>query len=214
MPSNDSNYLEKCRTILPEIDSCLKQYNYYVEDNVIDSELLEISSTHLLFEDVKSILKNKYAYSANDEFDLISYYLFSDQCMLAYVEGLKEKYSSFYDLITNENVKKESIADYEYNSLKKLMDDGYIFIDDNGYIKFSNNIQILILKDIKENDVISYWKLNKNQRIEIDKLVKKGLLRFESTLFSNPEQDYLNYCLNKSEFINSLDLRNMYSHGT
>ena len=33
-------------------------------------------------------------------------------------------------------------------------------------------------------------------------------------MFSKPEQDYLNYCLNKSEFINSLDLRNMYGHGT
>ena len=32
-------------------------------------------------------------------------------------------------------------------------------------------------------------------------------MKFESTLFSKPEQDYLNYYLNKSEFINSLDLR-------
>ena len=40
------------------------------------------------------------------------------------------------------------------------------------------------------------------------------MLRFESTLFSKPEQNYLNYFLNKSEFNNSLDLRNKYSHGT
>ena len=64
------------------------------------------------------------------------------------------------------------------------------------------------------NGVISYWKLNEKQRKEIDALVQKGILRFESTLFSKPEQDYLNYCLNKSEFVNSLDLRNMYGHGT
>ena len=57
-------------------------------------------------------------------------------------------------------------------------------------------------------------KLDDVQRKEIDNMVLKGLLKFDSSLFSKPEQDYLNYYLNKSEFINSLDLRNMYSHGT
>lgn len=37
---------------------------------------------------------------------------------------------------------------------------------------------------------------------------------YEDTLFSRPEQDYLNYILNKSEFSNGLDLRNKYSHDT
>ena len=32
--------------------------------------------------------------------------------------------------------------------------------------------------------------------------------------FSKPEQDYLNYILNKSEFSNGLDLRNKYIHDT
>lgn len=214
MPSKDSNFLEKGRTLLPEIDSCLKQYNYYVEDGVIDSELLGISSTHLLFKNVKSLLKNKYVYPTGQEFDLLSYYLFSDQCMLAYVEKIKKKYSSFYDLIINENIKEDEIVRYEQNSLKKLIDDGYIMINENGYIKFKNKKQILVLKDITENEVISYWKLSKSERIEINNLVEKGLLKYDSSLFSKPEQNYLNYYLNKADFINSLDLRNMYSHGT
>lgn len=214
MPSKDCNYLEKCRTLLPEIDICLKQYNYYVEDGIIDSELLGISSTHLLFKNVKSLLKNKYVYSAGQEFDLISYYLFSDQCMLAYIEKIEEKYSSFYDLIINENIKEDEIIRYEQNSLKKLIDDEYIIIDENGYIKFKNKKQILLLKDITKNEVISYWKLSKSERIEVDDLVEKGILKYDSSLFAKSEQDYLNYYLNKAEFINSLDLRNMYSHGT
>lgn len=214
MPSKDCNYLEKCRTLLPEIDICLKQYNYYVEDGIIDSELLGISSTHLLFKNVKSLLKNKYVYSAGQEFDLISYYLFSDQCMLAYIEKIEEKYSSFYDLIINENIKEDEIIRYEQKSLKKLIDDEYIIIDENGYIKFKNKKQILLLKDITKNEVISYWKLSKSERIEVDNLVEKGILKYDSSLFAKSEQDYLNYYLNKAEFINSLDLRNMYSHGT
>ena len=41
-----------------------------------------------------------------------------------------------------------------------------------------------------------------------------GDIRYENALFSKPEQDYLNYVLNKSEFSNGLDLRNRYSHDT
>lgn len=214
VPSKDSNYLEKCRTLLPEIDSCLKQYNYYVEDGNIDPELVQISSTHLFFKDVKSLLKNKYVYSNGKEYNLISYYFFSNQCMLAYVEKIDKKYSCFYDLIKNEDIKKEDIVKYEQNSLNKLIKDEYIFVDENGFIRIKNKMQLSILNEINNNEVISYWKLTEKERKEVDTLVEKGLLKFDSSLFSKPEQDYLNYCLNKSEFVNSLDLRNMYGHGT
>lgn len=214
VPSKDSNYLEKCRTLLPEIDSCLKQYNYYVEDGNIDPELVQISSKHLFFENVKSLLKNKYVYSNGKEYDLISNYFFFDQCMLEYVEGTSKNYSCFYDLIKNEDIKKEDIDKYEQNSLNKLIEDEYIFVDENGFIRIKNKIQLSILNDINNNEVISYWNLTEKERKEIDTLVKRGLLKFDSSLFSKPEQDYLNYCLNKSKFVNSLDLRNMYSHGT
>lgn len=214
MPSKKSNYLEKCRTLLPEIDSCLKQFNYYVEDGIIDSELIQISSTHMFFKNVKSLLKNKYVYPNGKEYNVITYYLFSDQCMLAYIERFKKKYENFYDLLMNENIKRDEIVRYEQESLNKLIKGGYIYIDNEGFIKIKNKVQTLLLKDINNNDVISYWKLNDKQRYEIDLLEKKGLLKFESSLFSKPEQDYLNYNLNKSEFINSLDLRNMYGHGT
>ena len=214
LPSKDSNYLEKCRTILPEIDSCLKQFNYLVEDGKIDPKLLQISSTHLFFKDVKSLLNNKYVYSNGREYDLIAYYFFSDQCMLSYIEEKKKSYKNFYELLLTEKIKKEDIVKYEQPSLQKLIDENYIYIDEEGYIRIKNKVQISILYDLYKNDVISYWKLNEKQRNEIDILVQKGLLKFESTLFSKPEQDYLNYYLNKSEFINSLDLRNMYGHGT
>lgn len=214
MPSKKSNYLEKCRTLLPEIDSCLKQFNYYVEDGIIDSELIQISSTHMFFKNVKSLLKNKYVYPNGKEYNVITYYLFSDQCMLAYIERFKKEYENFYDLLMNENIKRDEIVRYEQESLNKLIKGGYIYIDNEGFIKIKNKVQTLLLKDINNNDVISYWKLNDKQRYEIDLLVKKELLKFESSLFSKPEQDYLNYNLNKSEFINSLDLRNMYGHGT
>ena len=49
-------------------------------------------------------------------------------------------------------------------------------------------------------------------RTVIDRLANKELVKFESTLFTADEVDYLNYLLNKS-FCNGLDLRNKYAHG-
>ena len=44
--------------------------------------------------------------------------------------------------------------------------------------------------------------------------VQSGDLAVESSLFSQPETDYLNYMLNKSQFSDGLDLRNKYAHST
>lgn len=53
MPSEKSTYFEKCRTILPEMESILKQYDMLVSDRVIDSELLHICSKPLAFKDIQ-----------------------------------------------------------------------------------------------------------------------------------------------------------------
>jgi len=45
-------------------------------------------------------------------------------------------------------------------------------------------------------------------------MVKKGYLNIGNTLLSKGEADYFNYYLNKKEFSNGLDLRNIYAHGT
>ena len=45
-------------------------------------------------------------------------------------------------------------------------------------------------------------------------MATENIIFFESSLFSKPEQAYLNYFLNKKEFTNGLDLRNSYLHGT
>jgi hypothetical protein len=43
---------------------------------------------------------------------------------------------------------------------------------------------------------------------------RDGLVKFDSTLFSKQEIDYLNYHLNKKGFTNGLDIRNKYLHGS
>lgn len=40
LPSENTSYFEKCRSILPEIDRIFKQYNILIEEGVIDQELI------------------------------------------------------------------------------------------------------------------------------------------------------------------------------
>lgn len=71
-----------------------------------------------------------------------------------------------------------------------------------------------MIDELYFNEVLSYNHLDENKQKAIDILLEKGILKYEDTLFSKPEQDYLNYILNMSEFSNGLDLRNKYLHGT
>ena len=213
MPSKESSYLEKCRFLLPEIDRILKEYNYYVDDGYIDSELVGMTSSQLFFDNVKSLLNNKYVYPYGEEYYRVTYCFFSDQCSLGYIENKGKEYDTFFELLCNENVKEKEIVRYERDNLKYLIDKNYLYIDNDGYIRISNKIQLFILRDLYDNDFISYWKLSMRERNEIDNLVNNGILEFESSLFSRQENDYLNYVFNKRAFNNSLDLRNKYLHG-
>lgn len=62
--------------------------------------------------------------------------------------------------------------------------------------------------------MLSYHHLDKNKKKAIDILLEKEISKYDNTLFSRPEQDYLNYIFNMSEFSNELDLRNKYLHET
>jgi len=61
-------------------------------------------------------------------------------------------------------IKKEDIVEYEQTSLQKLIDEQYIYIDENNYLCITNKIQLALLYDIYLNEVISYWRLQKFQR--------------------------------------------------
>ena len=216
MPSKDSTYYEKCKSILPEIDYILKQFNLLVEDGIIDQELLEVSSTSILFESVKSLIDTKYIYGndKSQEFNNICYYFFSDQCLLHYTEKYKnKKYTSFYELLLKENVKANDYSGYSERLLNYVIDNGYVFIDSDDYIRVKDKRMITILNDLYNNEVINYWKYPLKYREKMDELIEKNMLLKGSTLFSKQEQDYFNFYLNQRSFNNTYDLRNKYLHG-
>lgn len=215
MPSKESNFFEKCKTILPEIDHILKEYKYYVEDGQIDPDLISISSEHMFFKDIPSKIKNKYVYLKDTkDNNLIDYYFFSDQCMLAYLKKMEEKYDCFFKLIIKENIKYNDYQEYNKRDLDWLLQQNLIYINDEGYIKIRNQERIMIYAELHYKEVLNYWKKNPKIKAEIDKMEKEEKLELESLLFSRKEQDYFNFYLNRSEFIDGYDIRNSNLHGT
>lgn len=212
MPTNNSSYIEKCRHTLPEIDKILKQYEYYVKDGVIDQELLQISSTHLLFENCSSLNGKKYIYSKSKKIESIANLFYSDQSEI-YLKKCEEE-KTFINILINYEIRLEEIEEYDRYKIKFLIEEGFIYEDDKKNLKITNYNKLYILKNLYYKEVISYWHCPLSVRKEIDEMINNGLLEGEKKLLTRQEIAYFNYHLNKSKFSNSLDLRNRYSHGT
>nr|SHO12361.1 ATPase involved in DNA repair [Moritella viscosa] len=218
MPTSSASALEKVRTLAPELESVLKQYKLYVEDNNIDFELLQMSSSPSSMRDIPSLNEKKHIYLDMNNHEAISssHLFFSDQTLLAYVEPFTEKrYQTFFELLNNEtDIYFKNYEEYQIQDLNYLLEKNYIFIDQYDHIQLTNINRVLILKDLHENEVASYHHYPAEVQEEVIRMSEEGLINFGSTLLSKPEQDYFNYYLNKSEFTNGLDLRNSYLHGT
>ena len=212
-PSSGTTYFEKCKLLASAIDGILKQYRLFCEDGQVDRELLEMSSGHVIFREIPSIMKNKYAYSGSETVEKEMYLLFSDQSMMYFTEKTKDQYRTLPKLLLSENMKKEDFAYYQQGNLDWLIDRGSVRIADDGRLLI-HTTRASVLGDLFYNEVVCPSYYDEGLRKQVDEFIAAGDMRYENTLFSKPEQDYLNYALNKSEFSNGLDLRNKYSHDT
>ena len=212
-PSEGTTYAEKCKLIAISIDGLLKQYRLYVEDGFVDRELLQISSGHVVFGDLKSLRQKKYAYIGSSEFTKEAFLLYSNQSLMTYTEKTKEKYETLPKMLLNERLTIDDFQDFQKRDLQWLIERGTVLIDTEGCLNI-NKFRALVLQELYQKEVLCPNSFDDSLRKELDILVSLGDLRYENTLFSQPEQDYLNYMLNKSEFSNGLDLRNKYSHDT
>lgn len=216
MPSRNSSYAEKCSSILIAFESIIKQYSIYAKNGEIDFELLGMSSTPIVFANINSMVADKYIYGVGDDFKRLSFWLFSDQCMLLYNERIYEKgrnYDCLLDLLLKETV---YVSDYQadaYSAFENMASFDLISIDATGKIMPKDKAKLAILRDLANNDVISQWHYSLDVRYAITDFIEKGLLESRSTLFSQPEIDYLNYLLNRAEYDNGLEIRNRYIHG-
>ncbi len=211
-----TSYFEKVRLLAPEFESMLKQFKLFVEDGRIDFELLQISSLPSSMEDIPSLNSKKYIYlnENNQEIVSCSNFFFSDQTLLTHIEPFKNRYTTFFDLLSKENVNFEIYEEHQKHELNYLMEKGFIKVDESDFLRITNLYRVLILKDLYNNEVGSYYHYPIEFQQEVQRMADENIVNFESSLFSKTEQAYFNYFLNKKEFTNGLDLRNSYLHGT
>lgn len=209
---NDASWLDKCRNISSEMDGILKQYRMYVEEGQIDRELLEMSSEHIVLSTVPSFQEAKYAYVESTDMHNEMHLLFSDQSTITYTEKTKSTYNSFCLLIMSEEMKRSDFFEYQLPSIDWLIEKEVLYVDDNDVLRL-NREYIAILADMYKHDVVCVQYYGKYKTI-LTEMKDSNDIRMESTLFSVPETNYLNYMLNRSEYSNGKDLRNKYIHST
>jgi hypothetical protein len=207
--STNTTFIEKCRNLCSEIDSILKQYQLYYENNDIDKDLLGINSKPLLFSQLESYDKNKYAYIVDTEYINSMNLLFSDQSYLNLITKLLDTNKTFISEIINPSIDLflNDFDESQKKLIKKLQQQQLIILNQqNQIIAKKNNIEVL--KDFYENSCIC----NKAYQKQLNKLNIE--CKYTNSLFSISEVDYLNFILNKKQFPNGHDLRNKYIHGS
>lgn len=198
--------------IVPEFESLIEQYKLYVEDDFVDFELLQVSTKTSGFEKIPSLLERKYVYPKGDEYQKIRYNFFEHSYLFDY-EKFGKKYSCFYHTLLYEKVNVDDYKDHKREYLQHFIDIGYLKVEQDGSISFTNKNLMIIIGYLRNFDVMSYWHFPKYIRDEIDKMQEKKLVEFSDKLFTKAEQDYFNFYLN-NKFSNGLWLRNKYVHAT
>lgn len=215
MPTS-SLYVEKCSTIITAFESILKQYHLYVKNGEVDFELVGMSTTPILFENIKSLVPDKYIYGVGADYERISFWLFSDQCTFKFIERIYKEgrqYDSLIDLLLKEEVYLSDYRTEERSAFENMADLDLVSIGEDEKISLKDFSKLAILRELFEKDVISRWHFPHSAEKAILEFMDKGIIETRSTLFSQPEIDYFNYLLNRSEYCNGLEIRNRYIHG-
>lgn len=216
MPSEDVDWIAKCRTILPEFDSIAKQYNLYVEYDEINPQILRLSKP-VLMTDIKSLAAVRYCYIKESPQELMfpMFCLFNPGALLHVVGSFKDAhYTSFYQLLSKENVSYHLYDNnYRKQKIDKLINLGYIKIDANGYLRLCKKSETEALFYLWRNNVISYWNQSKEVRSVLDQWIASGWLSTDDHLLCKQERDLFDYYLNNSKFTNGPAIRNQYAHG-
>lgn len=213
----DADYMTKLKTILPEMEAVVKQYNEYVCSGEIDMEYLAMAPPVKLTQ-CRSLLPKKNIVLAEEASELrrVMTCFFSDQTTLAHVKPYEEhNYTCLFDLLRSGNkVLYQNYKAYQSEQIDFLINKAYLNKADSGLLTFSNVYEIRVMYHLYHSEVCSYWFSSTGERQVLDNYLNKGWCKADSNLFAPPEQDWLSYYLNDERFVNAKAYRNRILHGT
>lgn len=188
---NEVSDVDKCILISCGIDNILKQFKVYCEKAAIDREYLEINLTPVSYNNVGSLIKNKYAYVSNDEKGALlkreMNLLFGNNYALSHCEKLKsskKRFKNIIQLLSKEHIHINDFYKHQRDSVRFLIERGALLELQTG-LKV-NVHRASLLKFLYENECLALSYLNSFSSI-IDDLIASGELVTESELFSRPE---------------------------
>lgn len=213
LPSVNSSYLEKIRLLAPEFESLLEQYKLYVEDDIVDYELLQISTKTSKISNIPSLVEKKYVYPIGEEYQILRFNFFNNMSSLFDYEKWSNKYKNFYHVLLYEVIFVDDFSGYRKDYVQHFLDNNYLKLNEDTSIAFVNKNLLIIVGYLNNFDVMSYWSYPKYIRDEIDEMETNRLVRFSNKLFTEGEQAYFDFYLN-NRFSNGYWLRNKYVHAT
>jgi hypothetical protein len=214
MPPAGLGPAEKIRLIAPELDYLLRQFQNFVADGAIDHELLRLDSAPVHFSQVPSLVGKKYVFSTHEKIRRLQHWFFDPNSILADRKDDIENRQTVFQTLGAKRVLRSDFEDYQQPYLDRIIEDGFLHVDDEGIIEMVDPVLIFIAGKLRENGFISYWHVAQPFRDALNRLIDEGYLEVSDRLFTADEVKYLNFHLNMKEFSNSKDLRNKYLHGS
>lgn len=210
--------------LFPTEENIRKQWQVLVENGQLTIDFFGEMEKAPAFAELPSLLKQKYAYPT-EQLSLILKDIFSDQSLLTYVDD-EFNGSTFIDLISKKEVSIQRFHEYQKPAINRLVEESIVTIEPDTQkvvMTIEQQEQLLVLMDFWFYGVVNTWSPKWNADFQInatglyanalDRLNTKGLIRYGNTLYSEPEEKYLDYLLNKKQFDNALGIRNGYAHG-
>lgn len=222
-PKENSYYI-RSKALLPEMDSLLKQFDFYQEDGEIDLDLFELKSTSKGYRNIKSLEKRKFVYLNTEELRGLFQLLFSNETWISFPEK-KEKKHSFFKYV----LEGISMDDFEVGQQRiiseHLKDKDIIGYGVANRIYFKNLLLVSLYKTIWDSGYMSLLNFRTSGYLSkfnswdelyrlVEDEVEKGNLRYGDTLFSEQESDYISYIMDDQKYSNTLAIRNKITHGS
>jgi len=209
LPTRGTSWLDKCKSIGPEIERAVKSYSIYLRIGKIDGDYFPYESFKT-FGTLNALSEKKYAVDGACFYEW-GFYLFSDQCMLTYRRGHRDRARCFFDLISNAMVTFDDYDAAYVEVLQQLVDRQLVSAcEETGAL--SPTPRSICLKAVWDNGAIALRGCGDGDLALIDGLVSDEMLSYCGKLFTPDEAAYLDYMFNDASFPNSQGLRNRYDH--
>lgn len=209
LPSKGASWLDKCKSIGPEIERVAKSYSVYSRIGKIDGDYFPYESFKS-FGTLNALSEKKYAIGGTN-FERWGFCLFSDQCMLTSRKGHDDRACCFFDLITKAMVTNDDFDAANAEILQQLVDRQLVIAcEETGFL--SPTPRLIYLKAVWDKGAIALGRCGDGDLALIDGLVSDEMLSYCGKLFAPDEAAYLDYMFNDASFPNSQGLRNRYDH--